>query len=144
MSNSTMRCVISDGSKIPDRKTIWSAGYDLYSSVNTVIPPSQHAIVETGVSIEIPHGFYGQIHSKSKLAYNFGIGTIAGVVDSDYRDQINVVLVNFGVKEFHIEKGDQVAQIIILPIITPALEPVSQLSVTARSLDPSKSSGFNN
>lgn len=99
---------------IPKRNTSTDAGADLYSVQNITIPPQSRAIVSTGVSIEIPEGFYGRIAPRSGLAVKHGIDILAGVCDSSYRGEIKVVIINTDKEnDFDITYGDKIAQIII-------------------------------
>lgn len=88
-----------------------SAGYDLYSSESCVIPPWSRKLVSTGIGLEIPIGNYGRIASRSSLGVKgFDIG--AGVIDSSYRGEIKVVLINSTNENFEVQIGDRIAQII--------------------------------
>lgn len=99
---------------IPKRNTRTDAGADLYSVQDITIPPQSRAIVSTGVSIEIPEGFYGRIAPRSGLAVKHGIDVLAGVCDSSYRGEIKVVIINTDKEnDFDITYGDKIAQIII-------------------------------
>ena len=119
--------------KLPTRASESDAGYDLYSCRDIIITPMDRVIVKTGIAIEIPKGFYGRIAPRSGLAVK-GIDVLAGVVDSGYRGEIGVVLVNLNLPEvvfnpakqinayesafgsrskFSISTGDRVAQLII-------------------------------
>jgi dUTP pyrophosphatase len=105
--------VYSDA-QIPQKGTPNSAGFDLYAFVTdpvTIVPQSR-ITVETGISIAFPKGWYGRIAPRSGLAFNYGIDVLAGVVDSDYRGQIKVILLNTGDTPFTIKHGDRIAQII--------------------------------
>lgn len=99
-------------SKHPTRGTYGSAGYDLYSDVDATVPPSSTLLVDTNVGVIIPQGYYGRIAPRSSLAYKYSIDVFAGVIDSDYRDKIGVILYNASKKDFTVKKGDRVAQII--------------------------------
>jgi dUTP pyrophosphatase len=99
---------------IPKRNTSTDAGADLYSVQDLVIPPLSRALVSTGISIEIPEGFYGRIAPRSGLAVKNGIDVLAGVCDSSYRGEIKVVLINTDTEiPFEVTYGDKIAQLII-------------------------------
>jgi dUTP pyrophosphatase len=99
---------------LPKRNNSTDAGADLYAVEQVVIPPQSRAIVSTGISVEIPEGFYGRIAPRSGLAAKHGIDVLAGVCDSSYRGEIKVVLINTDKeKEFEITYGDKIAQLII-------------------------------
>ena len=107
------------GAKLPTIKTSKSAGYDLFSVDEGAILPHSHSLVKTGISMKIPDGYCGQIWSRSGLSVKHGIETGAGVIDSDYSGEIGVVLHNHSDMVFTYEKGMRIAQILIVPIITP-------------------------
>ena len=110
-----MNIKLSDpNSQIPTKATANSAGYDLYSCCNIIIYPLERMLVKTGISIEIPEGYYGRIAPRSGLALKNGIDVMAGVIDSDYRGEIGVILYNTD-RNFplHVKTGDRIAQLII-------------------------------
>jgi dUTP pyrophosphatase len=118
--------------KLPTRGSLFAAGLDLYSIERVSLPAHGRALVRTGLSVAIPHGFYGRIAPRSGLAVKHGLDVLAGVIDSDYRGEIMCALVNHGDETFEIEAATRVAQLIIEAIATP--EPVwsEDLSETQR------------
>jgi dUTP pyrophosphatase len=99
---------------IPKRNNETDAGADLYSVEQVLIPPQSRAIISTGVSVEIPEGFYGRIAPRSGLAAKHGIDILAGVCDSSYRGEIKVIVINTDRENsFEITYGDKIAQLII-------------------------------
>lgn len=99
---------------IPTRAHINDAGADLYSIEDIVIPPSSRATIKTGISIEIPTGFYGRVAPRSGLAAKYGIDILAGVVDSTYRGEILVIMLNTDTSNsFKVSCGDRIAQLIV-------------------------------
>lgn len=100
--------------RIPARSNSTDAGADLFSAEDIMIHPGERKTVGTGIAIEIPDGFYGRVAPRSGLASKHGIDVLAGVVDSSYRGEIKVVLLNTDKgNTFHVEKGDRIAQLII-------------------------------
>lgn len=96
------------------RANTTDAGMDLISAEDKTIPPLCRATISTGVSLEIPEGYYGRIAPRSGLAHKYGINILAGVVDSSYRGEIRVILHNTDKDEaFNVRNGDKIAQIII-------------------------------
>lgn len=90
------------------------AGIDIRASEEASIPPLCRATVPTGVSLEIPEGYYGRIAPRSGLAHKHGLDVLAGVVDSSYRGEVKVVLHNTDpYQSFHVSPGDRIAQLII-------------------------------
>lgn len=96
----------------PVKATLSSAGFDLTSVDTVTIAPGDRAIVSTGLSIMCPVGTYGRLAPRSGLAAKYGIDVMAGVIDSDYRGIVKVVLLNTGTEPFHIEPGMRVCQLI--------------------------------
>jgi dUTP pyrophosphatase len=100
-------------SHLPTRGSKYAAGYDLYSCTNLILYPKERRLVNTGIILEIPDGYYGRIAPRSGLALKQGIDVLAGVIDSDYRGEIGVILYNTDNNmPFHIKAGDRIAQII--------------------------------
>ncbi len=101
---------------LPEYKTSFSAGMDLraYIKEPMLLKPFERAVVPTGLFIEIPEGYEGQVRSRSGLAANSGISVLnsPGTIDADYRGEIKVILINLSDKDFVIEDGNRIAQII--------------------------------
>jgi len=105
---------ITPDSKLPVRSTPGAAGYDLHSSDGHVILPGHRAVVNTGIKIQLPAGVYGRIAPRSGLAVKHGIQVGAGVIDSDYRGEVKIVLFNHDKHSaFIIKPGFRVAQLIL-------------------------------
>jgi dUTP pyrophosphatase len=113
---------------IPKRAEDGAAGYDLFSIGSATIPAQGQAIIDTGIVIEIPSDCYARIAPRSGLAAKHGIATMAGVVDSSYRDTIKVILINHGPNTFTVNIGDRIAQMIFERIYTPTLTEVEYQS----------------
>lgn len=96
----------------PTRGSEGAAGWDLYSAESSVIEPGQYRLIDTGISTEFSDSIGGIIKPRSGLAYKYGIDVLAGVIDSDFRDSIKVLLINHGGQEFIVNRGDRIAQII--------------------------------
>lgn len=116
------------GAKLPCVKTNGSAGFDLYSIEDGIVEGRARALVKTGVVISIPTGYCGQIWSRSGLSVKYGIETGAGIIDSDYTGELGVVLHNLTNDEFHYEKNTRIAQLLIVPVLTPELVYVDSIS----------------
>ncbi|CCC67801.1 hypothetical protein NCAS_0A12430 [Naumovozyma castellii] len=106
--------------KAPTKGSLTAAGYDIYASAPTTIPAQGQGLVSTDVSFTVPQGTYGRIAPRSGLAVKNGISTGAGVVDRDYTGEVKVVLFNHSTKDFHVEVGDRVAQLILERIVEDA------------------------
>jgi dUTP pyrophosphatase len=119
-------------SKTPIHASIKAAGFDLYSVSEENIKPNEIKIVQTGIALEIPSGWYVRIEDRSGMAVK-GIYKLAGIIDSDYRGEIKVVLRNSSDKEYKIERGDRIAQGILTQVSQADFEEVNELSETQRS-----------
>jgi dUTP pyrophosphatase len=117
---------------VPEYSSPAAAGADLRASEEVLIPAGGRAAVATALHLEIPAGHVGLIWPRSGLAVRHGIDTLAGVVDSDYRGEVRVVLVNHGDAPFEIRPGDRIAQILIQKVERPAFVAAADLSETAR------------
>jgi dUTP pyrophosphatase len=117
---------------IPKRATEGSAGLDISSSVDAVVPSQKWLAVPTGISITVPKYCYARIAPRSGLTFKYGIQIGAGVVDSDYTGEIKVIMFNHGENDFNIKTGDRIAQLILEKILTNELEEVEELEKTDR------------
>ncbi|KAI5167905.1 dUTP pyrophosphatase [Nematocida sp. ERTm5] len=125
--------LLNDNATCPRIATSASAGYDLYAMKDGVIEPGTRQKIDLGCSIEIPEGYYGQICSRSSLSFKYGIMSMAGVIDSDYRGELAVLLYNSGNEPFKYLKGDRIAQMVIIKIFTEQPILVTEVSTTDRS-----------
>ena len=120
----------------PARATPHAAGFDLRAAVDAplVLAPGRRALVLTGISIEIPEGYEGQVRARSGLALRYGIALVnaPGTIDADYRGEIGVILVNLGEEPFTIARGDRIAQLVIASLAPCELELADTLAPTTR------------
>ena len=100
-------------SRVPTRGSEQSAGWDLYSPEDKIIPSWKSRIIPLKIKILMPNGVYGRIASRSGLAVKHNIEVGAGVIDADYQGEIMVVLRNFSNDDYSIKKGDRIAQLIL-------------------------------
>jgi len=117
--------------------TIGSVGVDLFSAIREPVCLNNmgaRAIIPTGIAIELPVGFEAQIRPRSGLAAKHGITVLntPGTIDSDYRGEIGVILLNTSTKKFFVERGMKIAQMVIKPVVLPTIEYVDELSMTGR------------
>lgn len=119
---------------LPQRATPGSAGFDLTASAEVVLSPGQSALVPTGLALQVPRGVEGQIRPRSGLALRHRVTVLnsPGTVDSDFRGEIRVLLVNWGVAEYRVEVGDRIAQVVFAPVLDVALEAVEVLGESTR------------
>ena len=124
--------LVSDGGSLPEYASAGAAGADLRASETVLIAPGARVAVPTGLRLQIPPGHVGLVWPRSGLAVRHGIDTLAGVVDSDYRGEVRVVLVNHGEEPFRIEKGDRIAQLLVQPVERAAFTAVASIDETDR------------
>ena len=108
------------------------AGVDLFAVEETTIEPGQPASLKTGISMEIPNGYVGLIWDKSGLSHKHHLKTVGGVVDSGFRGEIQIGLINLGKKCYIIEKGDKIAQMVIQKFERPKIVETVELSPSKR------------
>lgn len=118
------------------------AALDLYSSEDILIPFNERRVVSTGIAMSIPPGYVGLVWDRSGLAARNGLTMLGGVIDSNYRGEIKVIIHNLGVESFQVEKGMRIAQILIQPTIQPEILEVHNLNETVRGADGFGSSGL--
>lgn len=131
---------------LPCYMTEEAAGMDLYANVKdpVVIKKGSIKLVPTGIAISLPAGYEAQIRPRSGLALKHGISLVntPGTVDSDYRGEINLIMINFGERDFVINRGDRIAQMVINKIEIPEIIEVEELNKTQRGDDGFGSTGL--
>ena len=130
---------------LPEYKTDGSSGMDLMANIDQIIKifPGEKKIIPTGISVAIPKQYEIQIRPRSGLAAKNGISVLntPGTIDSDYRGEIKVILINLGKDIFEVKKNDRIAQIVVCPIIKAELEEVENLPTTVRGKEGFGSTG---
>jgi dUTP pyrophosphatase len=125
------------GLALPSYATSGSVGVDLRAAIddNIIIKPSERRLIPTGVIVAIPEGFEAQIRPRSGLAYKNGITILnaPGTIDSDYRGELGVLLINMGNEEFVVERGARIAQLIVQRYEKVSLIEVESLDETERA-----------
>ena len=128
--------IVSRGGEVPTYATAGSSGADLraYISEPITLAPGERRLVPTGIFVEIPPGIEAQIRARSGLAIKHGIGLVNGVgtVDSDYRGEWNIPLINWGEEPYTIQNGDRIAQVIFSRYEKADFTLVSEISQTQR------------
>ena len=117
---------------VPTKGSELAAGYDLYSSEDTVIKSGGYGMVKTDLAIAVPEGTYGRVAPRSGLAAKKGIQVGAGVVDADYRGEIKVILFNHGTEDFEIKVSDRIAQLVLERYESVPIQLVDRLDDTER------------
>ena len=125
---------LSNKAVIPAYQTKEAAGFDLHSIEDVVIKPGERKLISTGLAFEIPYGYEIQIRPRSGLAYKHGITVLntPGTIDSDYRGEIKVLLINHSNEDFEIKINERIAQAIIKEVIQANFIEVDELSDTER------------
>jgi dUTP diphosphatase len=121
---------------LPSRASPGSAGFDLRAATaeEVVLRPGERLLVPTGVVLEIPPGWEGQVRPRSGLALRHGVGVAnaPGTIDSDYRGEVAVILVNLGESPFRLRRGDRIAQLVICRVETVEWEEAETLDESGR------------
>lgn len=123
---------LNPSAKLPTRGSQFAAGLDLFSSEHVTIASHGRAVVRTGLSVAIPHGYYGRVAPRSGLAVECGLDVLAGVIDSDYRGELMCALINHGSEPVEIFVGTRMAQLVIEAIAVPEAVWSEGLSRTER------------
>jgi dUTP pyrophosphatase len=125
---------LHENAKIPQYQTVQSAGFDLVSIEDITIKPNQRVLIGTGLAMAIEDGFELQIRPRSGLAYKNGITVLnsPGTIDSDYRGEIKVLLINHSEDDFNIKTGDRIAQAVVQKVYQASFEIVEELEQTVR------------
>jgi dUTP pyrophosphatase len=122
--------------RAPAYETEHAAGMDLVAAIedDLTLAPGRPAPVPTGIRIEIPPGYEGQVRGRSGLALRHAIGlpNAPGTIDADYRGEVTVILVNWGTGPYTVRRGDRIAQLVIAPVTRARLLSSDSLSATAR------------
>jgi dUTP pyrophosphatase len=119
---------------IPAYQSEEAAGFDLHSIEDVILKPGERKLIGTGLAFEIEKGYEIQIRPRSGLAFKHGITVLntPGTIDSDYRGEIKVLLINLGEEDFEIKKGERIAQAVVAPVVQAKFEEVEKLSDTKR------------
>lgn len=136
MNSVDIKIITSKGAIVPCYKTEGAAGADVCAFINDkiVIEKGKRAIIPTGLFFEIPQGYEIQVRPRSGLAAKNGVTVLntPGTIDSDYRGELKVILINLGDEEFEIQNGDRIAQIIVAPVTVGKFIQSESLSSTER------------
>ena len=121
---------------LPEYMTAAAAGMDLMADVTAPVEllPGARALIPTGLAVEIPSGFEAQIRPRSGLALRHGVTLLnsPGTIDSDYRGEIQVLVINLGERPYTVRRGDRIAQMVVAPVTRAELREVERLAESAR------------
>jgi dUTP pyrophosphatase len=136
MNKVNIKCIASQGAIIPQYKTSGAAGADICALLPepVVIKKGEHVMIPTGLFFSIPEGYEIQVRPRSGLAAKNGVTVLntPGTIDSDYRGEVKVILINLGNEDFEVKNGERIAQIVVAPVTIGAFEQVSVLDETER------------
>ena len=123
-----------EGLPLPAYATDGAAGMDVVSAEDVTIPPGERYAVATGISVAIPRGYEIQVRPRSGLAFKHGITVpnTPGTIDSDYRGELKVILINHSDTDFAIARGERIAQLVLAPVTTACWDEVDALDETER------------
>jgi dUTP pyrophosphatase len=123
-----------EGLELPTYATAGAAGMDVLSAEDVTLAPGARHAVATGLSVAIPPGYEIQVRPRSGLALKHGISVpnTPGTIDSDYRGELKVILINHGAEPFAIHRGDRIAQLVLAPVTIAAWDEVAELDATER------------
>jgi dUTP pyrophosphatase len=128
--------VIEEGAEVPEYASAGAAGADVRAFINEdiIIPPQGRAVIKTGLRFAIPDGYEIQVRSRSGLALKSGISVLnaPGTIDSDYRGELGVILINHGEEPFRVTQGMRIAQIVVAPVTLAEFTKQENLVATAR------------
>ena len=144
-----LRVLISkkEGAQLPAYETIAAAGMDLVAFIDKdiVLKPGERVLIPTGILVGIPEGFEAEIRPRSGLALKYGVTILnaPGTIDSDYRGEIKVILINLGNMDFTVRNGDRIAQMVFKNVVRVSLDVVEELPETKRNKGGFGSTGIN-
>lgn len=126
--------MLSSEAVLPAYQTAEAAGMDLCTTIDFALEPLERMLVPTGIRIALPVGYEAQVRPRSGLALKHGISMVnsPGTIDSDYRGEIGVLLVNLGQNRVAFNRGDRVAQLVIAPVVRANLKVVTELPSSER------------
>ena len=131
-----LKIKLTDGAFLPEYKTSGSAGADIcaFLSSDVLIKPMQRVLIKTGLFFEIPEGYEIQIRPRSGLALKNGITVLnsPGTIDSDYRGELGIILINLGENDFVVHNGDRIAQMVFAPATQADFEVAQNICESAR------------
>ncbi len=133
--------VIEDA-KLPSYAHDGDAGMDVYSAEDKLILPGERTLIKTGVCFAIPKGYVGIVMDKSGIVSKTGLKTVAGVIDSGYRGELQVSLIHLGNEPYEVKKNMKIAQMLVKTVEFPSLELVESLDETARGMNGFGSKGL--
>ena len=119
---------LSESATLPTRSFPTDSGLDLYASEDTLVTYTHASVIPTGIAVNIPPGYEGQIRPRSGKSSKTNLRVILGTVDATYNGELGVIADTLNKSEYLVKKGEKIAQLVISPIVTPSLEIVDQFN----------------
>ncbi len=136
MNTVEIKCLAQNGAKIPEYKTAGAAGCDVCALLeeDVVLKAGERMLIPTGLSFSIPEGYEIQVRPRSGLAFKNGVTVLntPGTIDSDYRGEVKVILINLGKEDFVLKNGERIAQLVVAPVTIGKFLSVDSLDETER------------
>ncbi len=126
---------------LPSYAHVGDAGLDLCALDSCVVGAGERKLIPTGISMELPEGYFASIRGKSGLAYKKGVCILGGVVEHTYRGDYGVIFLNTSSEDIEIEAGQKIAQVVVAPVATVEIEEVEELGKSVRGADGFGSTG---
>ena len=137
MEHIVIKCKMAEGAKLPAYQSAGAAGADISANVAgpVVIPSGGFAAIQTGLYMEVPEGYEVQVRPRSGLAAKHGVTCLnaPGTIDSDYRGEVKIILINHGAEPFAVNHGDRVAQLVVSAVPQARFAPAVTLTQTERA-----------
>ena len=124
--------LLTESAIMPRLATEGAAGYDLFTPESFALAPMQRKLIKLGISTEFAPSVMAQIWPRSGLSMRVGVDTMAGLIDSDYRGEVGVVLINLGDQHVEFKAGDAIAQMVFSPVLHDVIEHTGKVSETVR------------
>lgn len=141
-----VKVINESNNPLPHYSTEGASGMDLRANIeeSIILKPMEIKLIKTGIRLEIPRGYEVQVRARSGLALKHGISLVNGIgtIDSDYRGEIGVILINLGQEDFLIENGDRIAQMVVMKYEMAEIELVEELGETGRNPEGFGTSGI--
>lgn len=132
----TIPCTLAEGAFVPTYQSVGAAGADVYAFIpqDILLQPGKRVLIPTGLCFQIPEGYEIQVRPRSGLAAKNGVTCLntPGTIDSDYRGEVKVLLINLGEEPFLIHNGDRIAQLVVAPVLQAQFTSVDFLDSTER------------
>lgn len=134
MEHPVVKVILAEGAQLPEYATPGAAGVDLRCLAEVALAPGERKLVGTGLYVEIPEGFEGQVRPRSGLALRHGLSMVntPGTIDSDFRGEVGILLINHGEQHVRLAAGERIAQMVICPVVQATFVAAEAITATDR------------